>query len=215
MSATTLRSALIGLGLAATLLGVGWGVWSNERIIADGRVVLLELAPVDPRSLMQGDYMALNFAWPRDILDQSARSRQNDGNTQVVARVDTRGVATVMRWASAESAPLTGDDILLPLKWMNDGWTLVTDAFYFPEGQGTPLAKARFGEFRVMPDGRALLVGLADKNLQPLYPGPASTNEAENDVENTAENAAVAATQAVDAMGTVTAPEPMPAAGQP
>ena len=66
-----------------------------------------------------------------------------------------------------------------------------------------------------MPDGRALLVGLADKNLQPLHPGPASTSEAENEMENTAENAAVAVTQAIDAMGTVTAPEPMPAAGQP
>ncbi|XOT97907.1 GDYXXLXY domain-containing protein, partial [Alcaligenes pakistanensis] len=27
-----------------------------------GQTVLLELAPVDPRSLMQGDYMSLNFA---------------------------------------------------------------------------------------------------------------------------------------------------------
>ena len=210
-----LPAVILLAALAAALGVVHWDVRGKEMIIANGRPIFVALAPRDPRSLMQGDYMALNFAWPRDILDQSARSRQNVGNTQVVARVDTRGVATVMRWASAESAPLTGDDILLPLKWMNDGWTLVTDAFYFPEGQGTPLAKARFGEFRVMPDGRALLVGLADKNLQPLYPGPASTNEAENDVENTAENAAVAVTQAIDAMGTVTGPEPTPAAGQP
>jgi len=40
---------------------------SCERILSDGRVLLLELAPVDPRSLMQGDYMALQFAAVDDI----------------------------------------------------------------------------------------------------------------------------------------------------
>lgn len=33
----------------------------NERILSKGEIVLLELRPVDPRSLMQGDYMSLQF----------------------------------------------------------------------------------------------------------------------------------------------------------
>ena len=37
---------------------------------------------------------------------------------------------------------------------------------------GTPFARARFGEFRVLPDGRALLVGLADEHLQALLAAP-------------------------------------------
>ena len=37
-----------------------------ERYIADGQPVFVELAPVDPRSLMQGDYMQLNFRLPGD-----------------------------------------------------------------------------------------------------------------------------------------------------
>lgn len=57
---------------------------------------------------------------------------------------------------------------------MQQRWVLVSDAFYFPEGQGQPLQAARFGEFRVLPDGRALLVGLADAQLQPLEAGLAS-----------------------------------------
>ena len=34
----------------------------KETTILKGKLVYLELAPVDPRSLMQGDYMALYYA---------------------------------------------------------------------------------------------------------------------------------------------------------
>jgi uncharacterized membrane-anchored protein len=44
------------------------------------------------------------------------------------------------------------------------GWTLVTNAWFFKEGTAKKWEGARFGEFRVVPDGRALLVGLADKD---------------------------------------------------
>ena len=47
-------------------------------------------------------------------------------------------------------------------------WTLVTDAWFFREGDGERWQKARYGEFRVAPDGRALLVGMADAELKPI-----------------------------------------------
>ena len=53
------KIALISLVLILAL--VNWSIWSKEKLLADGRNVYLELAPVDPRSLMQGDYMALRF----------------------------------------------------------------------------------------------------------------------------------------------------------
>ena len=37
---------------------------------------------------------------------------------------------------------------------------------------GLRAAQARFGEFRALPNGRALLVGLADEHLQPIAPAP-------------------------------------------
>ncbi|MGL4581397.1 MAG: GDYXXLXY domain-containing protein, partial [Flavobacterium sp.] len=37
-------------------------VLQKEKTIKEGQLVLLELAPVDPRSLIQGDYMILNYA---------------------------------------------------------------------------------------------------------------------------------------------------------
>ncbi len=168
--------ALLG-ALAVALGAVHWDVREKERIIAEGQKIFIPLAPRDPRSLMQGDYMALNFALPWEILDELRDTDRASafatlpGHAVVVARMDARGIATVVRPARPGEAP-AGGEILLPLKWMRDSWTLVTDAFYFPEGQGVPFAEARFGEFRVLPDGRALLVGLADERLQAIRAAP-------------------------------------------
>jgi len=61
------RSLMIGLGLLLALGVANRAILGHERTLADGRVLLLELAPVDPRSMMQGDYMALRFAAAREI----------------------------------------------------------------------------------------------------------------------------------------------------
>ncbi|MFT6791681.1 MAG: hypothetical protein ACJA04_000891 [Cellvibrionaceae bacterium] len=54
-----------GVILSILVLGVlNYGIYQKQKIKDHGEIVLLELAPVDPRSLMQGDYMRLN-ALPR------------------------------------------------------------------------------------------------------------------------------------------------------
>lgn len=167
--------ALIFGGVVLALGAANHDVLNKEQVIRDGQKIYVALAPRDPRSLMQGDYMALNFGFPPAIETALAQADPDDRQSRavVVARLDARGVATVLRVARAHEAPAAGE-LLLPLKRMQQRWVLVTDAFYFPEGQGQPLQAARFGEFRVLPDGRALLVGLADEQLRPLKLGMAS-----------------------------------------
>ena len=44
------------------LLGyLNWSIYQKEQTLRDGQLVLFELAPVDPRSLMHGDYMSLRY----------------------------------------------------------------------------------------------------------------------------------------------------------
>ena len=50
---------LLNLVLVVVLFNVS--VWKKEQVLAHGDLVLLQLAPVDPRSLMQGDYMELRY----------------------------------------------------------------------------------------------------------------------------------------------------------
>jgi uncharacterized membrane-anchored protein len=168
-------SLTLGLLAAGTVLALGaanYDVMKKEQVISGGQKIYIPLAPRDPRSLMQGDYMALNFDLPRvirDTLDSEDQERQKQSAT-VVAALDARGVATVLREASGAGEQLAKEEILLPLMRKSGDWTLVTDAFFFPEGKGEPFKQAKFGEFRVLADGRALLVGLADEKLKPLSP---------------------------------------------
>ena len=56
-----MRKAVALIAGLAVLAFVNFGIYGRERLLTEGQVVLLRMAPVDPRSLMQGDYMRLNF----------------------------------------------------------------------------------------------------------------------------------------------------------
>ena len=136
----------------------------SETLIAQGRPVLVEIVPVDPRSLLQGDYMRLAFRLPAQVPDDVGLDARRP---QVVMALDERGVATPLRLAQPGEALASGE-LRVELAPSNGRWTLVTDAWHFREGEGARFEKARYGEFRVQADGRALLVGLRDAELKPL-----------------------------------------------
>ncbi len=47
------------IALQAAVLG--WMVWDNETLLANGREIRLDVEPVDPRSLFRGDYVILSY----------------------------------------------------------------------------------------------------------------------------------------------------------
>lgn len=92
----------LAAGLIAVLAVVNTDIYRKEALLADGRTVILELAPVDPRSLMQGDYMALDFqatADVRQILSQAEESPEAGGISRsggyMLLRPDADGVHRV------------------------------------------------------------------------------------------------------------------------
>ncbi|MEZ5818447.1 MAG: GDYXXLXY domain-containing protein [Hyphomicrobiaceae bacterium] len=159
-----LARGLIILGAVATAALAAQSITTNEKIIATGRQIFVALAPVDPRSLIQGDYMRLNFAVPQE------RRPRHEGSILgqrrwAVADLDDRGVATIDKVTDAPPETITSGQIVLPLRYKNRRWIVSTDAWYFKEGTAEKWQKARFGVFRVSGDGTALLVGMADKDL--------------------------------------------------
>lgn len=162
---------LVAVAVVATLLVANVGIWQKQHLIASGRVVLVPLAPADPRSLMQGDYMTLNFIPFPAGAERDARPAAGDAAPVVVMALDDRGVATPVRTERAgQVAALAPNEVRMRLVARRGDWMLVTDAWHFAEGQADRFATARFGEFRVTDDGRALLVGLRDADLRPLNP---------------------------------------------
>lgn len=152
-------------GLLLVLFVANGGIWQKEQLIAKGEPVFVELAPVDPRSLMQGDYMRLNFL-QLGMLSVEASVHQAAGRPHVVATRDERGVAKIARLYDGKS--LLPGEFLMELTPKNGSWVLVSDAWFFKEGEAARWEKARYGEFRVMPDGRALLVGMRGVQLEAL-----------------------------------------------
>jgi uncharacterized membrane-anchored protein len=161
-------AALVGIGVVATLAFVNFSIWRNESLIAEGERIFVRLAPVDPRSLAQGDYMRLNFLLP-DAAGDTGRGLVTLERPHVIMKRDARGVAEPLRIARAQdAASMAPGEIHVELTPADGRWTLVTDAWFFREGDAQHWQAARFAEFRVLPDGRALLVGLADEKLQPI-----------------------------------------------
>lgn len=163
------RKLGIPCGLLLVLVAAGWSVLENERILADGQVVRLALAPVDPRSLMQGDYMALNYA----VQDRLRDSRPFEDGF-VVVQVDARGVGAFVR-TQPRAAPVSPDEVALRYRVRYDSRRSIrnslrfaTNAFFFEEGSGPRYEQAKYGEFRVGPNGEPRLVALLDGELARL-----------------------------------------------
>jgi uncharacterized membrane-anchored protein len=151
-------SALLTLGVA------GYAIHDKETLIRDGQRVYIPLVPRDPRSLMQGDYMALNFRTPDRGNDFPLSGAQRP---YAVGKLDAQGVLELVRIVQ-QNTPIAANETRVQLTAKNGRWTVVTDAWFFAEGDAHRWEAARFGEFRVMPDGRALLVGMADGNLKAI-----------------------------------------------
>lgn len=162
MRPVTRQLGLLLTGLAI-LAGINLTVWRFERAMSSGEVVLLRLAPVDPRSLMQGDYMRLNYEIARELASSDARDKQSD---TLVIRLDAHQVASWV--ADGKPDQLASDERLLQVHRSDRQWLIGPDAFFFEEGDGEALSSARYGEFRLQPDGKTLLVGLRDEAYQPI-----------------------------------------------
>lgn len=162
MKPVTRQLALLLSGLAI-VAGINTTVWRYERAMSSGEVVLLRLAPVDPRSLMQGDYMRLNYEIARELASSDAREK---GRDTLVIRLDAHQVATLV--ADGKPDQLASDERLLQVHQSERQWQIGPDAYFFEEGTGEQYETARYGEFRLQADGKTLLVGLRDEAYQPI-----------------------------------------------
>ena len=162
-----LRRAIVLAGLVLILALVNWSIAQKEALLRDGTPLLIELAPVDPRSLIQGDYMRLDYRIARDISGHYDWPR--DGHIVVTAGADN--VAPFVRRHDA-GTPLAAGEHLLVYRRRGGRIRIGTDAFFFQEGHAARYERAKFGELRVDASGESLLIGLRDAERRPLGAEP-------------------------------------------
>ena len=159
-----MRNRILWAAALLMLVVINIAIAHKERLIAQGSTVLLALAPRDPRSLMQGDYMTLSYVLADEIRAQVSIISV-DG--QALIALDERGVARFVR-LHVPGAALAAHEQILRFRKRGSTVRLATDAFFFQEGQASHYSNAKYGELRVDAAGEAVLIGLRDEHLRPL-----------------------------------------------
>lgn len=157
------RIALIAMTLAV-MAALNYAIYQKERIRRNGETVFLELAPADPRSLMQGDYMHLAYAIEREVRNQHASSERKRG--EVVVALDENAVAIFVRLHQGEALQ-PGEKLL---QYSSTGWraSIVPNSFFFQEGHAGAYQQAKYGQFKFDGVKDYILVGLAAADRTPL-----------------------------------------------
>ena len=161
---TWMQKCLAIIGVLLVFGAFNASVLQKERVLREGQVVRLSLAPVDPRAFMTGDFMALNYAIANELNRTMVSDKDRARDAVVVVSLDGQGIGKLVR-LQERASPLQAGEVALKLRVRDGRVRLGTDAFYFPEGTARRYEKARYGEFRVAPDGEMLLVRLLDEAL--------------------------------------------------
>ena len=151
---------LIIVNLILLLGYFNWSVYQKEQTLKDGQLVLLQLAPVDPRSLMQGDYMRLNYKEASSNLPDE----QTDTRGYAILRPDSNQVGEIVRLQNTLE-PVNDNELVIRYKIINRRLFLGAESFFFEEGQDTLYQKAVYGGLKVDDKGQSLLVGLYDEDF--------------------------------------------------
>jgi len=135
----------------------------KETLLSDGKLILLELAPVDPRSLMQGDYMRLRYAISENIKYDSISKRGF-----CVVKLEGNGIAKKIR-IQEKKTPINDNEYLIEYtskQWR--GINIGAESFFFQEGEADKYENAKYGGIRVDNEGNSLLVGLYDEKRKKI-----------------------------------------------
>ena len=158
------RNLLLWLFAFLAVVVINVLVIQKEQLSANGQLVLLELAPVDPRSLVQGDYMRLRYDVSNEVENETD---MRDGF--IVVQLDTDNVAQYVRIHDLNTS-LAQDDLLLRFHQRTYDVRVGPESFFFQEGTAKYYNNARYGEFRVSKSGDVLLTGLRGEDFEELGP---------------------------------------------
>jgi uncharacterized membrane-anchored protein len=137
---------------SAWLLGT---VFVQERALREGTVILLETRPVDPRDLLRGDYVILNYkisTIATNLFSPSLPNPLEDGRTVWVAVAPQGEFHEVVRASLERFEPGPGE-ILMRAKsrwrWWSGSQSRASDVgvdyglerYYVHEGTGNPRGK--------------------------------------------------------------------------
>ncbi|WP_205622746.1 GDYXXLXY domain-containing protein [Paenibacillus wynnii] len=161
-----LRRNFVLIAIIVVLQFAYLGIYSvrSEILLTTGTTVKLEIQPLDPRSLLQGDYVVLNYSIssPPESIASELEDYRGQRKVKVVLSPDNRGVYIFDRLLKNGEAVAEGEVVI---NGKLSGWGPIRygiETYFVPEGTGLEVqAKARFASIRVNTHGDALLESLS------------------------------------------------------
>lgn len=180
---------IITANLLAVLAFFTYSVVKSERIRNNGQIVLLELGTVDPRSLMQGDYMRLNYRITRQIICHRIETEADSSSHNVffayeslpetfysVLLVGEDSVGTFVRNQSDAEGLNENEIVLRCKKDKRHSIKFGAEDYFFEEGSSHLFDQADYGMLRVDKKGNCVLIGLCNSKKELI--APAKTGKA-------------------------------------
>ncbi|WP_068325299.1 GDYXXLXY domain-containing protein [Psychrobacter sp. P2G3] len=162
------------LGLLFIIFMMTINVAKYETHLATGDTVLLELAPVDPRGFMQGDYMTLSYTIERKVFNALENHTEEDlygtasRDGYVIVALDDNRVGEFIRLADAKPSNLTPNEMAIHYRIRHGSLKLATNAFFFQEGHAEAYEAAEYGLFRINDKGEPLLTNMVDAKFKAI-----------------------------------------------
>jgi len=153
---------LILSNLVLLLFFFNMDVFHKEQTLESGQLILLELIPVDPRSLMQGDYMTLRYRISSDINRSEIPNRG-----YIILTLDENSVGQKIR-VQKDVTPLNNGEQLLKYYFGKRRPSIGAESYFFQEGKGEKYEKAKYGGIMVDENGKGILVDLYNKEFQKI-----------------------------------------------
>ncbi len=172
-----LSVAILGLLLVLTMININ--VMKFESHLATGDSVLLELAPIDPRGFMQGDYMTLRYALENEVFTALEKSTADDSGDArhivsddgyAIVTLDENNVGQFARISDGQPERLAANEMAIYYRIRLGSMKLATNAFFFQEGHAQAYEAAEYGLLRVNDKGEPLLTDMVDGNFAVIEP---------------------------------------------
>jgi len=148
---------------------IGTQIGRNEHLLQTGTKINLSLMPVDPRSLMQGDYVQLNYEISR-IDELQYHEFKPKEHIKVVLRANEKGIYEYSGYYFAKdhwnkSYKKEPGDVIINGK--SDGWKSVSygiEHYFIPEKTGQEIErKTKYATVRVSKNGNAIIISLSPR----------------------------------------------------
>ncbi|UYI78420.1 MAG: GDYXXLXY domain-containing protein [Fusobacterium varium] len=154
-----MKKIFVVLNLLLLMIVFGYSVIKEEKNLKKA-TFYIKTVPVDPRSLIQGDYMVLNY-------DIAASARMEIGNIRkgyIRIKINDLKIAEFIR-IDEEYLPPSNNEISIQFQKNGSNIDIGVNSYLFQEGTGNKFQKAQYAEVIELKNGKLRLKNLLDKDF--------------------------------------------------